>query len=81
MAKLTKEWLKQIKEAQLETDYTINGQSYPRYKMGDEGRYNEGDTCHDCGITYGQYHVPGCDVEVCPKCQGQAISCDCREED
>ena len=35
--------------------------------------------CHDCGIVNkkGNTHHFGCDMERCPKCKGQLISCDC----
>jgi len=33
--------------------------------------------CHDCGAKEGHLHHPGCDMERCPKCGGQAIGCDC----
>ena len=38
--------------------------------------------CPDCDVDVGEFHLPGCDIEVCPKCAGQAISCRCsRSED
>ena len=35
--------------------------------------------CHDCGARYGEYHKPGCDMERCPRCDGQLITCGCLE--
>ena len=40
--------------------------------------FGEGDgRCHDCNAKHGNIHHEGCDVERCPKCGGQFISCDC----
>lgn len=36
--------------------------------------------CHDCNIRHGNHHHPGCDVERCPRCEGQLISCGCLDE-
>ena len=37
--------------------------------------------CHDCGVKAGGIHHPGCDMECCPRCEGQLISCGCLEEE
>ena len=34
-------------------------------------------TCHDCGVKEGQIHELGCDMERCPFCSHQLLSCDC----
>jgi hypothetical protein len=53
----------------------------PRIRYGDE-TYDWGADerpCHDCGAVKGELHAPGCDVEECPVCHGQAFGCDCIE--
>ncbi len=33
--------------------------------------------CHDCNCKEGELHIYGCDMERCPFCSYQLITCDC----
>ena len=52
-------------------------QSYNRIPYGEEKHKWRDRYCHDCGVEIGQYHHVNCDVEECPICHLQFISCDC----
>jgi len=35
------------------------------------------ETCDECEVCPGEFHEVGCDLERCPCCMGQLISCRC----
>lgn len=77
-------WDKEIAAAQAITTYEIDGVVYARVRYGHEPEdwgAASGRPCFDCAVRPGQYHVPGCDAERCPACQGQAISCACTDDE
>jgi hypothetical protein len=72
-------WPQRIEEAQTIAFVSINGRKYPRIPYGDEpdNRVAAQKPCRDCGVIKAQFHVIDCDVERCPCCGRQSITCDC----
>jgi hypothetical protein len=61
----------------------IGGKAYAPIRWGQERRPRhryEPDECGDCGTPLGGVHHPGCCLERCPACHGQALTCGCFHE-
>jgi hypothetical protein len=72
-------WKNRVERAQRDKYYLINGKKYRRIPYGDEP-CDYGADCSPCGgctVVKGQFHVPGCGIEHCPRCLRQAIGCEC----
>lgn len=76
---VVKTWPAEIVRAQSQVAIELYGKEFERVKRGeDPWRVVESPyPCHDCAVLDGQYHVEGCDMEACPRCFGQLISCGC----
>ncbi|HZX56791.1 MAG TPA: hypothetical protein VFE86_19040 [Ilumatobacteraceae bacterium] len=56
-----------------------NGRHFDLPPYGsDPGWTCSSDRCGDCGVFRGGWHHPGCDLQACPACGGQLLSCGCQ---
>ena len=59
---------------------SMDGGLFEPIRWGNEresGRWVIDFPCRDCGTPLGGVHHPGCCVERCPACLGQALGCPC----
>ncbi|OOP74116.1 hypothetical protein [Clostridium beijerinckii] len=66
---------------------TKDNRKVERILFGDENKYikqqytDEYGICGECEARKGEYHLVGCDMELCPVCHEQVISCGCIKVD
>ncbi len=58
----------------------FDGQAYER-RVADRRRLGPDGRCGDCGVVEGGVHHYGCDLEECPSCGWQLLSCSCVWDD
>ena len=78
------EFKKEIEKNKLYKYYVNkNGKKIERIRYGDEISYigeeysSKYEICDDCNAKKSEYHLEGCDMEICPFCFGQVLSCGC----
>lgn len=58
---------------------TCEGRVYATFPHGeDPGWRSTQERCGDCGARRGHNHHLGCDIQVCPRCRRQLITCGCQ---
>jgi hypothetical protein len=73
-----REYPAEIIRAQEQLTLELHGKTYDRMRRGDGTWTTSAEyPCHDCAVLNGQLHVEGCDMEECPRCYGQLITCGC----
>jgi hypothetical protein len=74
-------WPEKIAAAQNVLSLAFGDREVARVRYGKEhGGWNFSVPCHDCKVIEGELHVQGCDVEECPLCGQQLITCECAED-
>lgn len=75
---MSADWPQEIEDAQELRGYRMHGEPFDRvlHSVSDPiGKQDE--LCQECGVKIGQFHVPGCQQEDCPRCAGKLVQCSC----
>jgi len=67
-------YMNKVAGCKVSTIELLDGKTFARIPY--EGGWGSDGRCHDCGAKVGHLHHVGCDVERCPRCRLQLISCD-----
>ncbi len=62
----------------------LRGVDLPPIRWGDESGYpfdEMTERCGDCGVPKGAVHHHGCDLEQCPACKRQLLTCACCDDE
>ena len=65
-----------IEAAQADQTQEIQGEVFARIPFG-SALNGAASHCPDCLVKVGQLRVPGCALEVCPRCARQVMTCRC----
>lgn len=81
------DWPAQLMASQEVTHWEMDGKAFKRFRFGEEPYWGEPDLpfnhayCPDCGCRPGQQHGFSCDMELCPRCLWQLLSCECDDDE
>lgn len=78
---MTPDWAANLDAAQKIKTVAVHGKRLRRVPWDNKSsKHLPTNPCGDCAALPGELHVPGCDVEQCPACDGQLISCGCMDK-